>query len=56
MQAQGAITAELDIPTAASATFGMIGMVVLRKHFRGEEVDVEPTRGTVLRMERLALG
>lgn len=56
LQRQGAIAADLDLATAASATFGMVGMVVLRKHFRGEAADTEPTRATVMRMEARALG
>lgn len=56
LQEQGAIASDLDIATVASATFGMIGMVVLRKHYRAETVDAEPTRTTLLHMAHKALG
>ncbi|GIO07257.1 TetR family transcriptional regulator [Brevibacillus reuszeri] len=47
LQKQGYIKADVEIRTAASALFGMIGFTVLRKQFRKEPVSTEAGRNTL---------
>ena len=47
LQKQGYIKADVEIRTAASALFGMIGFTVLRKQFRKEPVSSEAGRNTL---------
>lgn len=47
LQRQGYIRPDADVRTLASALFGMVGIPVLRKHYRKEPVNTEASRETL---------
>lgn len=56
LRALGRLQPDLDIPSTAAAMFGLVLMVAVRRHTRGEPVFTPESRRTVLLMSRGALG
>lgn len=52
---EGCVDPSLDVTTLVSAVFGMIGFTALRKLYRGEELQSEQSRHTLLTLCKSAL-